>query len=192
MNLKKILLFSVLMSIILVQAEYATIDQARSSSVYEVANEPYEQSLAIEDLRKAGYPIPENREAIVTRGNPNTGASFVDMVVSMVDTTTGNLAEQRAVCYGPGRYVLPHSHDEHENFHVKDGACTLWTLVYDEQGERYWIKHAAQKGDSFQIPARVIHCLLASSKGLCMHVPWNDRTRSVDFKPAVKAPFEQE
>lgn len=161
-----------------------------ASEPLPVAKSPYSKEAAAIDLTLAGYNIAGKELAI--RGNSETGANFVDVILPMTDAKTGESVETRAICYGPGRYVLAHSHNEDELFHVTRGACAFWTLESEAAGTSSWIHSTAKKADIIKIPAGVIHCLLASSQGLCMHVPWDDRTRSVDFVPAIKAPFETE
>lgn len=153
-----------------------------------IAKSPYSKEAAAIDLTLAGYNIAGKE--LVMRGNPETGANFVDVILPMADARTGASVETRAICYGPGRYVLAHSHNEDELFHVTRGACALWTLEPKGASVPSWVHSTAKTADIIKIPAGVIHCLLASSQGLCMHVPWDDRTRSVDFVPTVKAPFE--
>ena len=160
-----------------------------SENPYQLAQIPYSKEEALRDLTAADYPVW--CKDLVFKGNPSTGANFVDTIVPIINQVTGTFVDVRAVCYGPGRYVKTHSHDEDEFFVVTRGGCKVWALLAAQKGKLRWKSMIKQRGDIIEIHANTVHCLIAGPQGLCMHVGRNDSTRSVNFVE-MQQPWEQD
>lgn len=157
------------------------------SSVIRVADTPSSETDARRIWEGEGYELPKVGEEdslypeknIRRKGSSTAGNGFYDVILTV------NSTERRLVYYGPGEYVLPHSHNEKELFFITTGSTHVW-LWNDFKNK--WDYSLKQQDEMIEIDAGIPHCLIAGEGGLSMHVSRNDNTRSVDWQPDIVLP----
>ena len=186
-------MFNKIFSITLLMACSSTMHASQYLSQkdnFPLATTPFSKEIALTELLQAGYILKE--EDLIFKGDPNSGANFIDAITDQIDSATGTIIETRSVCYGPGGYVKAHTHDEDELFIVTRGGCKVHILETDEEKQNweYWTSTIKNNGDTIMIPKNTIHALIAGSQGLCMHIARIDATRSVNFLAGIDQPWE--
>lgn len=136
------------------------------------------------ELLKKVYSLGDDN--LTRKLSSNSGEGFYDKTVQVSKDIS-----RRMVCYLPGEYVQPHSHNKHETFELTYGGCHVWTST----NKSSWGYSHYKQGDIMIIPSLVLHCLIAGKDGLCMHVDndggrnivWADKTNH-SWEPGAKNP----
>lgn len=162
----KIKFYSFWLSLFVVSGLNSAVDLASVSS---------SKTDAVLTLQCAGYDVND----VQRKGNQSNGAGFWDAFIKV------DGVDSRVIYYGPFEYVKPHFHDIKEIFHITYGSCLVGLF---DQATNEWICKQFVKGDTIEIDANIIHCLVAQEMGLCMHVSMDDSTRSVVFVPELEIP----
>lgn len=150
-------------------------------SIFEKAKVASSKEFAVKLFTCAGFDS-DNVE-FVRRGSPETGAGYYDTLI-IIDGK-----KYRIICGGPGEYGNPHFHDIAELFTVIKGGCDFWTTL---DNGKTWNYSLVTAGQSIEVPANVIHCLISNDKeGICMKVP-DDSIRKTTFVKELAIPEKEE